>query len=183
MMPMDSFGPETGLMLADRRPSAAISESVASLPAIAPGQIWLVELHPDYPASSIERRIFEAANVIIYDRTLAAIVAEILPLGLYAEPVPPAAEVPDAAMIDRCVRLARDGWSVVRTIVAGARAPSREARQQAFAARLQAERSGGEPAMRVFARAGHGADEGAITVFAAPVAALPSPVAANGLAG
>ncbi|HVC52168.1 MAG TPA: hypothetical protein VND87_09115 [Stellaceae bacterium] len=182
-MPMDSFGPETGLLVADRRSRAAVSESIASLPAIGPGQIWLVELHPDRPASSVERRVLEAANVIIYDRTLAATVAEILPLGLYAEPAPPAAEAPDAAMIDRCVRFARDGWSVVRAVVAGTRAPNREARQHAFAARLRTERIGGEPAMRVFTGAGGDTDERAITVFAAPVAALPSPIAANGLAG
>ncbi|MGH7094206.1 MAG: hypothetical protein ACREFB_11805, partial [Stellaceae bacterium] len=148
---MDSFGPETGLLLADRRPNAAFRESVTSLPIVGPGQIWLIELSPDRPASSVERRILEAANVIIYDRALAAAVEKVLPLNVYAEPAPQAAEAPDAAVIDRCVRFARDGWSVVRAVSAGTRAPSREARQHAFAARLRAERIGGEPAMRAFA--------------------------------
>ena len=83
------------------------------LPDIQPGQVWVVEHTPaDLHLSPLARRPISAANVVIYDRALYAIVAANLPLGGYAEP----ASSPDRLLdmpIDRCLQFARDGWSVV----------------------------------------------------------------------
>jgi len=225
-MPTDFAGPETGLVLAaplgykpifarapDRlatpQPRSAVETESATrhraLPAVEPGQLWLVELQPGRGLSIAERHLLGSANVILYDRGLADDVAGILPLGGYAEPAPAPAELPDAAVIDRCVRFALDGWSVVRLIDAGLPTPSRGARLRAVSARL---RSGGAAAalpVRLFADAGSrayaavetslgdldtsavgGRGERLVIVFGAVETGTPpasGAVAANGLAG
>jgi hypothetical protein len=98
--------------------------ALPALPDIAPGQLWLVELPtasgaPSTPAS----HAVDGANVVIYDRALAEWLAASLPLGTYAEPAPAATGLGDAAA-SRCVRFARDGWSVARLLPA--RLPQRE---------------------------------------------------------
>jgi hypothetical protein len=62
------------------------------------------------------RRVLEAVNVVIYDRELAERLAKSLPFGSYAEPA--AANGLGDAAASRCVRFARDGWSVVRLVPA-----------------------------------------------------------------
>ncbi|HEX3881964.1 MAG TPA: hypothetical protein VHW66_04850 [Stellaceae bacterium] len=134
-------------------PTASGREIHRSLPAVEPGQLWLVEICPDRGLSTAERHLLSSANVILYDRSLGAEVAAILPLGGYAEPAPQPAELPDpafpdpafpdsafpdSAYIERCVRFAFEGWSVVRLIDASQSHPSREARLHAIAARLRA---------------------------------------------
>lgn len=174
-----------------------------ALPAVEPGQLWLVEICPDRGLSTTERHLLGSANVILYDRALSAEVAAILPLGGYAEPAPPAAELPDPALIDRCVRFALDGWSVVRLIDASQSRPSRESRLRAVADRLRASGAGGQLPVRIFADAGSRAfveepvrlatldpdvvgarNERLIVMFdAVAPGAPPYPIAANGLAG
>jgi hypothetical protein len=175
-----------------------------TLPAIEPGQLWLVEICPDRGLSTAERHLLGSANVILYDRSLSAEVAAILPLGGYAEPAPPAAALPDATVIERCTRFALDGWSVVRLIDASQTRPSREARLRAVAERLRAGGAGGQLPVRIFADAGSRAfvedpirlatfdpdavgtrNERLIVVFNATALgrAPTSPIAANGLAG
>jgi hypothetical protein len=89
----------------------------ARLPAIEPGQLWFVELpvseaHP----ISLGHRALTTANVVIFDHVLRATVAKILPLGSYAEP---AASSDSEWALERSLRLAREGWSVIRLVEAG----------------------------------------------------------------
>jgi hypothetical protein len=89
--------------------AAAIAEP-AELPAVSEGQLWVIEISPIDELSTQARAVMTDGNVIIYDRSLEAIVAGVLPLGGYAEPVS------SAQTVRRCVRLARDGWSVIRLV-------------------------------------------------------------------
>jgi hypothetical protein len=81
-----------------------------AIPEVALGQLWLVGLsgfNPQLPTAT--RRVVTAANVVIYDRALAPIVAVLLPPGGYAEPA-----ADDA--FERCIGFASDGWSVLRLL-------------------------------------------------------------------
>jgi hypothetical protein len=85
-----------------------------ALPEVRPGQLWLAALPSTGPELALfEYRVLTTANVIIYDRGLASPVARFLPLGGYAEPA-----APNAAW-ERCLRFARDGWSVARLVQPG----------------------------------------------------------------
>lgn len=175
-----------------------------ALPAVEPGQLWLVEICPDRGLSTAERHLLGSADVILYDRTLSEEVAAILPLGGYAEPAPRPVALPDAAIIERCVSFALDGWSVVRLIDAAQPRPTRAARLRAIAERLRAGGAGDQLLVQVFADAGSHAfaadrtrlvtldpdrigarDERLIVVFDAVSfgRARAYPIAANGLAG
>ena len=86
------------------------------LPEMRPGQLWFAEITPMDPVpASLEHQALTSANVIIYDRTLAPIVSRYLPLGGYAEPAAPVRLSFDATW-DRCLRFAREGWSVARLV-------------------------------------------------------------------
>jgi len=75
--------------------------------------LWLFEATPIEPnLSPLVRQAIATANVVIYDRALAAIVAAALPLGDYAEPAASSSAAPDRT-IERCLRFVLDGWSVV----------------------------------------------------------------------
>jgi hypothetical protein len=202
-MPVDCLSLDVTLP-ATPFPAAAGWERHRALPAVEPGQLWLVEICPDRGLSTGERHLLGSANVILYDRALSTEVAAILPLGGYAEPAPSAAELPDCALIERCVRFALDGWSVVRLIDASQTRPSRESRLRAIANRLIAGGAGGQLPVRIFADAGSRAfveapvrlatldpdaigarNERLIVMFDAvtPGGTLAYPIAANGLAG
>jgi hypothetical protein len=202
-MPVDCLSLEITLPTAAFL-AAAGPERHRALPAVEPGQLWLVEICPDRGLSTAERHLIGSANVILYDRTLSSEVAAILPLGGYAEPAPPPAAFPDATLIERCVRFALDGWSVVRLIDAALSRPTRESRLRAIADRLRASGVGGEVPVQIFADAGSRAfvadqarlatldpeaigarNERLIVVFdAAALGRAPAyPIAANGLAG
>ena len=111
------------LVVAERPSEAALPKRRASravellaLPTVRPGQLWFVELPVSEPRlAPLEHRVLTSANVIIYDRALAGTVAGILPLGGYAEP---ALSIGGAAdhVLERCLRFARDGWSVARLL-------------------------------------------------------------------
>jgi hypothetical protein len=124
-------------------------------PEIEPGQVWVVEhTSADLHLSPLARRAISAANVVIYDRALYAIVAANLPLGAYAEP----ASSPDRLLgmpIDRCLHFARDGWTVVWLVD---HQLQRRARADRIAHLVDRLIGGGYPAdlpVRVFAN-GHG---------------------------
>lgn len=86
------------------------------LPTVRPGQLWYVELPRMEPAlSPLEYEALTTANVVIYDRALAPAMAGLLRIGGYAEPAAPSDGAPDVAL-ERCLRFARDGWSVVRLV-------------------------------------------------------------------
>jgi hypothetical protein len=184
-----------------RQPCAALAPA---LPAVAPGQVWLVELPArKIAASEPVRRLLDAVNVIVYDRALAEPLADVLPFGAYAEP---AAATPDIAAAARCVRFAQDGWSVARLVPARLGQRERTRRVRALAAELTAARApAGLPAF-ILAEIDDGVCERvdtrldrlaetvatyppgarlliAVEAFAGGAAARLHAVAANGLAG
>jgi hypothetical protein len=93
---------------------AATTLGPSDLPVIRPGQLWLVEFPATAPEfAPLEYRALSNANVVIYDRALAPTVARFLPIGGYAEPAARSDGQSGAGFV-RCVRFARDGWSVAR---------------------------------------------------------------------
>ena len=94
---------------------AATTLGPLELPVMRPGQLWLVELPATAPeVAPLEYRALSNANVVIYDRALASTVARYLPLGGYAEPAPE--DGWSDAVLGRCLRFVRDGWSVTRLV-------------------------------------------------------------------
>lgn len=90
-----------------------------ALPEVRPGQLWLATLPSTEPEPApLEYRALTTANVVIYDCALAPIVARYLPLGGYAEPAASSKDDADQALA-RCLRFARDGWSVARLVQPG----------------------------------------------------------------
>jgi hypothetical protein len=185
-----------------RQPCTALSPA---LPIVAPGQVWLVELPVgDIASSGPVRRVLDAVNVVVYDRALAEPLADVLPFGAYAEPA--AAVDSDAAAAARCVRFARDGWSVARLVPAGLGQRDRTRRVRALIAELTAAKAPGGLAASVLAEIDDGICERvdtrldrladavatyprdtrlliAVDAFAGGAAARLQAVAANGLAG
>jgi hypothetical protein len=178
-------------------------QSVPQLPGVLPGQIWLVEHDAGMPLSPLDRAVLAAANVVLYDRALASLVARLLPLGAYAEPLPGVEPATGPAITPRALDFAMEGWSVVQLVAAG---PAWRARLAALPPALfRARRDGGLP-VRVVAKdargyerafdAGHDEFAGLIRGFgdserltlvlgplAAPRSAPAYAFTANGLAG
>lgn len=123
----------------------------ATLPAVAPGQLWLVEQAADGAPAAPLRHALASADVVIYDRALADFVADTLPLGAYAEP----AAGPETAAA-RCVGFARDGWSVVRLVPARVAGRERSRRVQDVVDELAAASVAGRLPVAIFAAAGDG---------------------------
>jgi hypothetical protein len=91
----------------------------SGLPRMRSGQLWVTALASAEPETApLEYSALTTANVVIYDRTLAPIVARFLPLGGYAEPAVPGEDGVGATLV-RCVRFARDGWSIARLVQPG----------------------------------------------------------------
>ena len=109
---------------APRRQGAA---APPTLPAVAPGQLWLIEVPAAGALPAPARHALDGINVVIYDRALADAVAGGLPLGGYAEPA-----AAHEAAASRCVHFARDGWSVARLLPAGLSQRERTRRTQDF---------------------------------------------------
>lgn len=107
-------------------------------PTVTPGQLWLVESSPSAALlRSFEHDALNAANVVIYDRALTARIAAALPLGTYAEPAKTTDQVLDGAEFERVLRLALDGWSVMRLFSGDGTASQRSDRLRRIAARLR----------------------------------------------
>jgi hypothetical protein len=87
-------------------------------PTIEPGQVWLIEQLSETELSPIDRGALTRANVVLYDRALEKLVAELLPLGGYAEPLPRDHRAAGSAVAPRALQFAADGWSVVQLIEA-----------------------------------------------------------------
>ena len=177
--------------------------SVPQLPGVLPGQIWVVEHDPGMPLSPRHRAVLIAANVVLYDRALASLIAQLLPLGAYAEPLPGVEPATGPAIMPRALDFAAEGWSVVQLVAAG---PAWRARLAALPPALfRASRDGALP-VRVVAKdsggherafdAGHDefaelirgfGDSERLTLIFGPLAApRPAPAyafTANGLAG
>ena len=92
---------------------------VTPLADILPGQIWLSEQDPAAPLSRLDRAAVAGANVVLYDRALAPLVARALPIGGYAEPLPGVEAASGPAIAARAVDFAGEGWSVVQLVAAG----------------------------------------------------------------
>ena len=115
------------------------SSSSGGLTAVAPGQLWVVELSATEPSlSPLEYRVITTANVVIYDRLLAPMVAKVLPLGGYAEPASSSGERRLDQAWERCLRFARNGWSVVRLVEHSPSPQQRFERIQCLTERLMA---------------------------------------------
>jgi hypothetical protein len=71
------------------------------LPSIEPGQIWLIEHDPGEAFCRFDGAVLGQANVVLYDRALAPLVAQALPIGAYAEPLPGAAPAAGPAIAPR----------------------------------------------------------------------------------
>jgi hypothetical protein len=136
-----------------RRPR--LGAAPAALPAITPGQLWLIELPVDGAAPASVRHALDGVNVVIYDRALAGAVAEALPFGSYAEP----ASTQSDAIAARCVRFARDGWSVARLMPACVSQRERTRRVQDVVDELAAARVAGRLPVSILAETADGIEE------------------------
>jgi hypothetical protein len=118
--------------------------SLGQLPTVDPGQIWLVEYDPAWPLSAIDHDALATANVVIYDRALGPLVAQVLPIGGYAEPLAAAGHAAGPALSPRALALAGEGWSVAQLVEAS---PSRRLRMRILPPALV--RAGGVGALSV----------------------------------
>ena len=67
--------------------------------------------------SSLDRGALSSADIVIYDRPLAALVAQVLPIGRYAEPLFDNGEA-QPAVLPRALRFASEGWRVAQLLEA-----------------------------------------------------------------
>jgi hypothetical protein len=79
-----------------------------------PGRIWLVEGDPA-GLSPAHADLLLDANVVLYERALGAALAETLPTGIYAEPLPGNATA-GPVISPRARHFAADGWRVVQLV-------------------------------------------------------------------
>ncbi len=98
-------------------------------PTVEPGQIWLIEQPSSQALFPLDLNALSAANVVMYDRPLAPMVARVLPIGTYAEPLPLGESAAGSAISPRALQFAAEGWSVVQLVEPrpGWRARMREA--------------------------------------------------------
>src|SRR4051794_38631348 len=117
------------------------------LPSIDPGQIWLVEHDPTTALGALDRGVLTRANVVLYDRALAPLVAQVLPIGAYAEPLSAATVAAGPAVTPRALDFAAEGWGGVQLVAAG---PAWRARVPLLPpALLRAHRNGALPVRAV----------------------------------
>jgi hypothetical protein len=91
---------------------------IATGPAVRPGEIWLVGQAAEADLAPLDRDAIASANVILYDRALERLIAEILPLGTYAEPLANCEPGIGSAISSRALRFAAEGWRVVQVVEA-----------------------------------------------------------------
>lgn len=177
--------------------------AAASTPEMASGQLWLVEAPAHGAPSAPARHAVDRANVVVYDRALARQLEFSLPLGTYAERAPEA-DGPGDPAAERCVRFARDGWSVARLLPPRLPRRERAGRVGDFVAALAAAKAPGGLAVTVLAEGADGITErtdtrldllvGTVATYARDIrlaivitafaGASPAPASvANGLAG
>src|SRR5205085_6984669 len=87
--------------------------SVPQLPGVLPGQIWVVEHDPGMPLPPRHRAVLIAANVVLYDRALASLISQLLPLGAYAEPLPGVESATVPTITPRARAFAIEAWIVL----------------------------------------------------------------------
>jgi hypothetical protein len=84
---------------------------------VQPGEYWLIEQPLAAGLSSLDLGALSSADIVIYDRPLAALVAQVLPIGRYAEPLFDNGE-PQRAVSPRALRFATEGWRVAQLLEA-----------------------------------------------------------------
>lgn len=84
--------------------------------AVKPGQIWLIEHAPAAPLLPCDRVALTDADVVLYDRALAAVAASVLRAGAYAEPLPRVVQGASFSVSPRALTLAAGGWSVAQLV-------------------------------------------------------------------
>lgn len=99
-------------------------------PAIRPGQVWLIEQPSATALFPLDRGALADADVVIYDRALAALITGAMPLSAYAEAQSTGDEAPVAPLSPRALGFAAGGWRVVQIVTACA---ERRARLRAAA--------------------------------------------------
>jgi hypothetical protein len=82
-----------------------------SATTVQPGEYWLIEQHAEKGLCSLDRGALSSADIVIYERPLAALVAQVLPIGRYAEQLLPNGEA-RPAVSPRGLRFAAEGWRV-----------------------------------------------------------------------
>ena len=152
-MSISEIIPSNYIATAPRR--SHLRAAPSALPTVTPGQLWLIELPVDGAAPSPLRHALDGVNVVIYDRALAAAVAESLPFGSYAEP----ASAQSDATAARCVRFARDGWSVARLMPARVQQRERTRRVQDVVDELAAAKVAGRLPVSILAETADGIEE------------------------
>ena len=165
----DALMADTAFYPAEAAPPRDVHRAGApAAPRREPGQLRVVEAAPNGTAlTSLDREALSGANIIIYDRALAPIVAAHLPLGGYAEPAP--AEPPAGDVISaRSLHFALEGWNVVELVRARPSGAARAAWLKTAARQLLAE-GGAAPGLQVLiiANSGSGAREPVATELAA----------------
>jgi hypothetical protein len=83
---------------------------------VKPGQIWFIEHSSARVLFPSDCAVLTGADVVIYDRALAPVIASVLPLGTYAEPMPLDALHAGPAISSRALGFAVDGWSVAQLV-------------------------------------------------------------------
>jgi hypothetical protein len=134
---------------------------------LAGGSIWRIEQPAESGPSSVTTGAIAGADVVLYDRALAPIVAALLPASAYAEPLSAEAEARAPAASMRALQLASDGWRVVQLVLPNRSPPLRDEAAPEAAGKIDA----CEPPIRTVALPG-GHASAASGVFTA-----------NGLAG
>ena len=80
--------------------------------------LWPIKDEVVTPLSPLASSALASANVVIYDRALARLVAKFLPLGSYAEPWSPDPEASGPPLAPRALKFAAEGWSVAQLVEA-----------------------------------------------------------------
>ena len=83
---------------------------------LEPGQIWLIETSASKGLSALDRGVLRRADVVLYDRALAPLIADLPLVGSYAEVLPAEVEEGASAISARALKLASEGWSIVQLV-------------------------------------------------------------------
>jgi siroheme synthase len=187
-------------------PVTRVQSANATAPAAGPGRLYLIErCGGELGLTAAEREALVSANIIVYERSLAQLVAAVLPLGAYAEPAPEAKQTSEAPVFERCLNFALDGWSVVQLMERRPRAGRarwiRDAAAQLVSAGISGDTPvlvlvdatcGGPVSIETRLRSAHAVIEehgspGGLMMVLGPIVPGPTPqvyaFAANGLAG
>jgi hypothetical protein len=82
---------------------------------VRPGEFWLIEKTSATELCSFDRGALSSADIVVYDRPLAALVAQVLPIGGYAEPLS-CDGTARPAISPRALRFAAEGWRVAQLL-------------------------------------------------------------------